>query len=164
MELIICFPLCSDLRGFWLWLRAVVSQCCCPPPPPFLQAGGVTLLSSELLANATFMVLTPEPSALGWGLLRELVPGRGLGGGRTAVLLCLGDLISLCRFLSLTSHGISRESSVESGTGRKGLTWEGPWEWWAGGALGWSGRRCCRRLVSGDLLCQLLPLVSCGSA
>lgn len=34
---------------------------------------------------------------------------------------------------------------MESSTQRKGLTWESPWEWWMGGALGWSGRGGCER-------------------
>ena len=71
------------MRGGWspIWCRAVVSLCCCPPPPPFLQSGGVTLLISGLLANAIFMVVTPEPSALGMGTAAGTGPGEEGGGG-----------------------------------------------------------------------------------
>lgn len=55
---------------------------------------------------------------------------------------------------------------MEFSTGRKGLTWESPWEWWVGRASG-SGLECellfPEGLVSGELH-QLLPLVSCGLA
>ena len=69
-----------------------------------------------------------------------------------AALCSLGDLISPSWFhitarlvSSFLSRGISQESCVESSTLRKGLTWESPWEWWMGGALGWSGRGGCGR-------------------
>lgn len=66
-----------------------MSLCSCPPPPPFLQLGGVTLLSSGLLANAIFMVLTPEPSALGMGTAAGTGPGGG-GGGEQQCSSALG--------------------------------------------------------------------------
>lgn len=114
------------------------------------------MLSSGLLVNAVFMVLTPEPSALGMGTAAGSGPGGGDRVGRTAALFCLGGLsppagvISLTSGLlaSLCSHVISRGSSVESGTWRKGLTWESPWEWWVGGASG-SGLECKKDRLQG---------------
>ena len=57
-------------------------------------------------------------------MLPELVLGKGVGVGYTVALFCLGGLISLCwvhiahfgLISSFLSHGISRESSVESST------------------------------------------------
>ena len=60
--------------------RALVFLCCCLTPCPFLQLGGVTLLSSGLLVNAVFMVLTPEPFALGMGTAAGSGPGGGEDG------------------------------------------------------------------------------------
>lgn len=124
LELLIYFPLCSN-PGSWICFRAVVCICFCPSPPPFLQRGGVTLLSSRLLANVIFMVLTPEPSALGMRLLQDLVLGKGwVGVGRQQPSSALGAWSPSVGFISLISglmplvlsQGISKESPVESST------------------------------------------------
>lgn len=39
------------------------------------------MLSSGLLANAVFMVVTPEPSAMGMGTAAGTGPGEARGGG-----------------------------------------------------------------------------------
>lgn len=66
-------------------------------PPPSLQQGGVTVLSSGLLANAVFTVLTPEPCALGMETAIGSVPGQRVEWGRddSSVVVPCG-LISLC--------------------------------------------------------------------
>lgn len=130
--------------------------------------GGVTLLSSGLLVNAVFMVLTPEPSALGMRTAAGSGSGEGGRVGRMAVLFCLGGPIPSAGVISLTSgllasfwsHGISWGSCVEwhlkegADLGKSLGVVGGRSLWlWAGALEG---------PVSGDLH-QLLPLVSCGS-
>lgn len=53
------------------------------------------------MANAIFMVVTPEPSALGMGTAAGTGPGEDGGVGRVAALCSLGDLISPSWFHSL---------------------------------------------------------------
>lgn len=92
-----------------------------PTPTSFLAAGWGYFAELWVLVNAVFMVLTPEPFALGMGT----AAGSGPGGGEdSSAVLPKGPehppagVISLTSGLlaSFWSHGISRGSSVQSGS------------------------------------------------